>query len=132
MRKSLFLLLATLPAPAFACMDGERVEIPSYAQTMRIEAREAEKNGRTRDAIRWHEELANSGEGAAAKRLAEIYRNGAPGIQPNPAKAQEWARRAKELGDSQARAYGTRQTPQAAAQAARSAPRADGAVAKCR
>lgn len=50
------------------------------------------------EAARWWEMAADAGHPLAAQRLAVLYRDGGPGLQADPVRAQTLAERAEALG----------------------------------
>jgi len=57
-----------------------------------------EREGKMPDAVRVYMQAARSGSGQAAKRLGEIYYNGAPGVSPDGAESAKWYNLARARG----------------------------------
>jgi TPR repeat protein len=64
----------------------------------------AEAQGRLPDAMRSYREAAAGGSGEAAKRLADIYWRGAPGVERDLAESMRWNREAEVRGERVAQA----------------------------
>jgi len=68
------------------------------AEEMYKQAFVLEGEGKIADAVRVYRRSARAGSGHAAKRLAEIFDKGAPGVQRDVAESQHWAQTARDLG----------------------------------
>jgi serine/threonine-protein kinase len=68
--------------------------------TLLSQAREAEQAGRTDQAVRAYKQAARAGSGAAAKRLFELYNNGAGGVGKDAGEANTWRNLAVQLGEN--------------------------------
>ncbi len=64
------------------------------------EAGSLEKSGQAAVAIPVYVELARVDHGKSARRLAEIYDRGAPGVDRDYSKSLEWYERARQLGET--------------------------------
>lgn len=68
------------------------------AEDMYKQALALEKDGKAFNAVRIYRRAARAGNGQAAKRLAEIFDTGVPGVSRDYAEALQWAQTARDLG----------------------------------
>ena len=62
---------------------------------------ESEKRGQAKDAIRLYRTAGRSGSAEAARRLGQIYEQGALGLAPDKEAAHYWFQKAEKLGAEQ-------------------------------
>jgi TPR repeat protein len=74
------------------------------AATALARGRDAQSESRIADAARLYRDAASAGSGEAAKRLADIYWHGAPGVERDLAESLRWYRVAETHGEKVAQA----------------------------
>ena len=72
---------------------------PGLAQSLYEQAEAAELAGDGRGAVTLYVKAARSGDAKAARRLADIYEKGLPGISPDSAESRKWDNAARVLGE---------------------------------
>jgi tetratricopeptide (TPR) repeat protein len=95
--------------PKFGChasdlpMEHKAVARPAFkgteAEIYFQQAAAMERNGEYAEAVRNYRRAARLGYGKAARRLAEIYDKGVPGVARDLSEHMMWAQRAGELGE---------------------------------
>ena len=77
------------------------VQYPFATPPLRQQAEDLERAGRNEEAIKTYIRAARSGDGKAAMRLGQIYRDGIDGIAPNRDESLKWFNAARVLGEYQ-------------------------------
>jgi hypothetical protein len=118
------LTLALFGASAFGADPRELTS----EQRMFADALLLERQGKGAEAVRAYEQAARAGSGKAARRLAEIYDRGIPGVSRDYAESLKWENAARMLGeDAERAAAGARRWAQEDAIRREEAKREEGA-----
>ena len=75
------------------------VQYPFATPPLRQQAEDLERAGRNAEAIKTYIRAARSGDGKAAMRLGQIYRDGIDGVAPNRDESRKWFNAARVLGE---------------------------------
>jgi TPR repeat protein len=81
------------------CFAQGNADALTSEQRMFAEALMLERQSRGPDAVKAYIRAARAGSGKAARRLAEIYEQGIPGVPRDHAESLKWANAARVLGD---------------------------------